>query len=174
MDTIGQKENKTLRDKLWYELLYAKKTELYYAYSLLHKKILKKYLNSLLLVFTVTGAVLYPFLGYYAPLIGCSISAISVLLSDVLPIFPTNEEIKQIEQLRDTSLKYFHSLEKFWHDCHDLEKYSDTDVVNLFFELRKTKENMETLDAYIGMKLNKRANKKADKQAMNYISTYLL
>lgn len=161
-----------LNDRIQFELNQSKHSERYCVYLLAKKRRIAQYYKIATLLFSTAGI-----LGWSvwdkAPLILTIILAFVSLVKLISPhIIPSEKEINDIDIVRDFYVDYFNKLEFLFLDFFNY-KIEDDEAQKIFYEIKNSERNINTLiDKYVKSQ-DKKLKIKADKDTLSYMNKLL-
>ncbi|TWF44684.1 hypothetical protein FHW36_101605 [Chitinophaga polysaccharea] len=161
----------SIDNKIWLDLVHAKKGDEYLVLYLCRQRDIRKYFKIVTIVFSAGGAMGW---AIWKPIAGfaCAVIALVQLLGSIESFLIHNED--QLESLSKLRLLYYdraNRLEELWHDLVK-NKVTDEEASTVFFELRKSAKEIEDLDNKLNIKKVKKLDAEAQYKTKVYLDTY--
>ncbi len=163
----------SIDNKIWYDLVHAKKGDEYLVLYLCRQRDIRKYFKIGTIVFSAGGAMGWTIWNPIAGL-ACAVIALTQLFGSIESfLIHTEDQLDTLSKLRLLYYDRANRLEELWHD---LAKGNITDekASKIFFGLRKSAQEIEELDNKLNIKKVKKLDAEAQYKTKVYLDTYHL
>lgn len=157
------------RNRIWEELKQAKANILclqkYTDIRCAHNR----YYNGFIALTASIGALGFP-INEYIPFIASLLIGFVSITKSIMPNFLQSEpELSELDNLSNFYVHYMNSLEKIWYD-HEHEFTEEKETMELFFKLKDSECDKESIFNKGVRYISKGLQKKIDEQAEEYIN----
>ena len=157
------------RNRIWEELKQAKANILCLQKYTDIRRAHNRYYNGFIALTASIGALGFP-INEYIPLIASLLIGFVSITKSIMPNFLQSEpELSELDNLSNFYVHYMNSLEKIWYD-HDHEFTTEKEAMELFFKLKDSECDKESIFNKGVRHISKELQKKIDKQAEEYLN----
>ena len=165
---------KTIRDRIWYDLIDAKFGDDYLTLYLVRQRNIRRWFKIFTIIFSA-GGIFSAFASAKIPTIISLIAIGTVQVLQSIENFIIHSE-NDLDELRKLRMLYYArsiKLEKLW-DSFNRDKIDEDEATNQFFALRELAGEIEELDSRLYIRSYNGLNKKANIKTTDYLNRYFL
>lgn len=158
-------------NKIWYEFVHAKMGDEYLSLYLCRQKNIRKWFKIITIIFSASGIFGWSIWKPIAWVACGGIAVVQVFTSIESYLIHTETQLEELSKLR---LLYYTRSNKLEELYSQLIKDEITEIKadSLFFEFRRSAQEIEELDNKLNIKSIKKLERKAQLRTDNYLKTY--